>query len=270
MKSVVITGSTRGIGFGLADSFLSLGCAVTVSGRNLDTMDKAVALLSSKHQTDRVMGHTCDVTSFEQVQALWHIAKEHFGKVDIWVNNAGISHRQRAFWQERPEEIETVVGTNIIGTMYGARTALLGMQEQGYGSLYNMEGLGSDGRRVSGLTLYGSTKSCVRYLTDALAEEVKGTEVIVGALYPGMVVTEFLTGWYEKGSDDWVRAKRIFNILADRVETVSPWLAERAYKNKKNGQRITWLTGGKVMARFLTAPFHKRNVFANEDEATRQ
>jgi NAD(P)-dependent dehydrogenase (short-subunit alcohol dehydrogenase family) len=262
MKSVVITGSTRGIGFGLADSFLALGCTVMISGRSPERVENAKALLSSRHNVKRIFGHACDVSSFEQVQALWHNAKEHFNKVDIWVNNAGISHRQQAFWQEPPEEIKTVVGTNIIGTMYGARTALLGMQEQGFGSLYNMEGLGSDGRRVNGLTLYGSTKSCVRYLTDALAEEVKGTKIIVGALYPGMVVTDFLTGWYEKGSEDWERAKRIFNILADRVETVSPWLAERAFKNKRNGQRITWLRGGKVFARFLAAPFHKRDLFA--------
>ena len=261
MKSVVITGSTRGIGYGLADSFLALGCVVTVSGRSSTSVQKAVTQLSSAHQADRVLGHPCDVTRFEQVQGLWDKAHSHFGKVDIWVNNAGIGHPQLEFWTESSQEIRAVVETNIVGTMYGARVALRGMLEQGFGSLYNMEGLGSDGRKVKGLTLYGSTKSCVRYLTDALAEEVRGTGVLVGAFSPGMVVTELLIGRYEGGSEDWEGAKRIFNILADRVETVTPWLAEKAMTNKKNGERFNWMTRGKVTGRFLAAPFRKRDLF---------
>jgi NAD(P)-dependent dehydrogenase (short-subunit alcohol dehydrogenase family) len=225
----------------------------------------AVAQLSSRHQAERVLGHPCDVTRFEQVQGLWGQAQSHLGKVDIWVNSAGIGHRQLEFWTEASEEIRAVVGTNIVGTMYGARVASRGMLEQGFGSLYSMEGLGSGGRRVSGLTLYGSTKSCIRYLTDALAEEVRGTGVIVGAFSPGMVVAEFLTGRYEEASEDWERAKRIFSVLADRVERVTPWLAEEAMANKKNGVRFDWMARGKVMGRFLAAPLRKRDLSAGLD-----
>ena len=258
MKSVVITGSTRGIGYGLANAFLDLGCAVTVSGRRRTGVDRAVAKLSSGHEAARVLGYPCDVTRFER---LWDGAQGYFGQVDIWVNNAGIGHPQLEFWTEPPEEICCVVETNILGTMYGARVALQGMLEQGHGSLYNMEGLGSGGRRVEGLTLYSSTKSCVRYLTDAWAAEVRGTEVIVGALSPGMVTTEFLTGRYDRDSEEWERAKRIFNILADRVETVTPWLAERAMTNERNGARFNWLTRRKIASRFLAAPFRRRDLF---------
>jgi NAD(P)-dependent dehydrogenase (short-subunit alcohol dehydrogenase family) len=265
VTSVVVTGSTRGIGYGLADSFLALGCVVTVSGRTSASVEGAVERLSSRHQANSVLGHPCDVTRFEQVQGLWDRALRQFGKVDIWVNNAGIGHPQLDFWTETPEEIRAVVETNVIGTMYGARVALRGMLEQGFGALYNVEGLGSDDRRVRGLTLYGSTKSCVRYLTDALAEEVRGTGVIVGAFNPGMVVTDFLTGRLDKESEDWERARRIFNILADRVETVTPWLAERAMANTKNGARFNWMTRGKVIGRFLVAPFHKRDLFAGSE-----
>ena len=265
MKSVVITGSTRGIGYGLADSFLALGCVVTVSGRSSTSVQKTVTQLSSTYQPDSLFGHPCDVTRFEQVQGLWDKAYNHFGKVDIWVNNAGIGHPQLEFRTESSEEIRAVVETNILGTMYGARVALRGMLEQGFGSLYNMEGLGSDGRKVRGLTLYGSTKSCIRYLTDALAEEVLGTGVIVGALSPGMVVTDLLIGRYESGSQDWEGAKRIFNILADRVETVTPWLAQKVMTNNKNGMRIKWMTRGKVAGRFLAASFRKRDLFEGSE-----
>jgi hypothetical protein len=55
--------------------------------------------------------------------------------------------------------------------------------------------------------------------------------------------------------------KRVFNILADRVETVTPWLAGRMLANRKNGVILRWLTGLKVVGRFLGAPFSKRDLF---------
>jgi len=261
MKSIVITGSTRGIGYGLADSFLALDCGVTISGRALASVERAVAELSSRHKTNRILGHPCDVTHPEQVQALWDAATAHFGQVDIWINNAGIGHHQMDFWEHSPEQIKAVVDTNLVGAMHGARVALRGMLEQGFGSLYNMEGLGSDRHRVAGLTLYGSTKHGLRYLTDAWMQETRGTPVLVGALRPGMVVTDLLTQQYKDRPEDWESAKRVFNILADRVETVAPWLARKVLANDKTGVRIAWMSRSKSIARFLAAPFRKRDLF---------
>jgi NAD(P)-dependent dehydrogenase (short-subunit alcohol dehydrogenase family) len=261
MKTVVITGSTRGIGYGLADAFLALDCAVVISGRTQEAVDRAVAELSAKHEPDRILGQPCDVTDFQQVQVLWDVSQARLGKIDIWINNAGISHPQEAFWDHPPERIEAVVGTNLVGTMYGCKVALQGMLDQGAGAVYNLEGLGSDGRRVEGLALYSTTKYGLRYLNQTLAEEVEGTGVIVGALAPGMVITELLTDQYEDRPGDWEEAKRIFNIIADRVETVVPWLAERVLANVENGARINWLTRPKIIGRFLTARFHNRELF---------
>jgi NAD(P)-dependent dehydrogenase (short-subunit alcohol dehydrogenase family) len=260
MKIVVITGSTRGIGYGLADSFLALGCAVTINGRTLAGVEKAVAELAAKHKADHVLGHPCDVTYFEQVQALWDAAQARFGKIDIWINNAGIGHSQMDFWDHSPEQIKAVVDTNLVGAMYGSIVALRGMLDQGFGSLYNVEGLGSDGRMVRGLALYGSTKSGLGYLTQSLVQETRGTPVLVGALRPGMVMTDLVTKQYEERPEDWERDKGILNILADRVETVTPWLAQKVLANNKTGVRFTWLTRRKVIGRFLSAPFRKRNL----------
>ena len=82
------------------------------------------------------------------------------------------------------------------------------------------------------------------------------------ALSPGMVTTEFITSRYVGRPEEWERAKGIFNILADKVETVTPWLARKVLANTRTGVRFNWLTRGKVMARFLMAPFHKRDLFA--------
>ncbi len=213
MKIVVITGSTQGIGYGLADAFLRRGCAVTISGRKQPRVDEAVSKLAARCKSQDILGQACDVRQFDQVRDLWNASKARFGKIDIWINNAGINHGQMLLWQVPPEQIQAAVETNVIGAMNGSVVAIRGMLEQGSGAVYNMEGLGSNGRRIKGLTLYGTTKYGLAYLTDALVEETRGTPVLVGAIRPGMVVTDLLTKPFEGKPAEWERAKRIFNIL---------------------------------------------------------
>jgi hypothetical protein len=76
-----------------------------------------------------------------------------------------------------------------------------------------------------------------------------------------VVATKLITDQYKEHPEEWKKAERIFNILSDRVETVTPWLADKILSNKKNGVRIQWLTRPKVMLRFLESPFRKRIVY---------
>ena len=266
MKTIIVTGSTRGIGYGLAKNFLNSGHQVVISGRRQENVDKVVINLIKDFPAERLLGVACDMRDFQRVELLWQSTLDHFGKVDIWINNAGISQPQENFWELDPGTITDLVDTNISGAMFGARVALAGFMKQGRGAFYNMEGLGSDGRRVEGLTLYGTSKSALHYLSQALAAEVKGTEVIVGAISPGMVLTDFILKRYEnREPEEWESARKIFNILADKVETVTPFLAEQILANTKNGKTISWLTPGKAFWRFLTAPISKRDLFADID-----
>ncbi len=262
MKTVVITGSTHGIGYGLANAFLERGCAVVVNGRRQASVDEAVESLAKRHGSDRISGFPSDMSEFNQVQALWNAAVERFERVDIWINNAGISNFQAMFWTISPEEIRQVIETNLLGAEYGCRVALAGMIEQGGGALYNMGGAGSrGGHSVPGLAPYETTKAGLAYFTKALAAEAKDTPVIVSLLLPGMVLTNMLTGQEERLSpQQWQRVKNVINILADKVETVTPWMAEAVLKNDKNGAVISYLSQFKAMGRFLMAPFRKRKI----------
>jgi NAD(P)-dependent dehydrogenase (short-subunit alcohol dehydrogenase family) len=260
MKSVVITGSTSGIGFGLADAFLARDCAVTISGHSQMNLDKAYGILAGKHD-NRISVYLCDVGHYDEVQGLWNAAVERFGRVDIWINNAGAGHPQTPIWNYSREMIDKLVAANVTGALYGMNVALKGMMQQGFGSIYNMEGLGSSGPIIKGLALYSATKSALAYLTNAAAKEVEGTPIIVGGPRPGMVATKLITAQYEGHPEEWERAARIFNILSDRVETVTPWLVDKILSNKKNGIRIQWLSRSKVILRFLESPFHKRRIF---------
>jgi len=262
MKVIVITGSTRGIGYGLADSFLKEDCRVMISGRTSLAVNTAVEKLSNKYKREQVAGHCCDVRDYEALEELWKVTVDRFGKVDIWINNAGINHSLVKPWQLPADEIETIVGTNLLGVMYGSNVAVEGMLKQGYGAIYNMEGMGSGGRKMEGMSIYGSTKYGVRYFTEALVLETRDSQIIVGAIRPGMVMTDMLLKeGFEGSPEEEERTRRVFNILADRVETVAPWMVNRILSNERTGARISWLTTWKVITRFLVAPFRKRDLF---------
>ena len=201
------------------------------------------------------------MSHYYEVEGLWKAAVDKFGQVDIWINNAGAGNPQIPIWDYSHELIDKVIGANVIGAFYGMNVALKGIKQQGFGSVYNMEGLGSSGPVIKGLALYSATKSALAYLTTAAAKEVEGSNIIVGGLRPGMVATKLITAQYKELPEEWKKAERIFNILSDRVETVTPWLVDKILSNKKNGVRINWLSRSKVMVRFLSAPFHKRHIF---------
>ena len=261
MTVVVITGSTRGIGYGLASEMLARGASVLVSGRTPEAVDSAVRVLAEEHEEERVAGVACDVTDADQVQGLWDGAVDRFGRVDVWINNAGLANRRGGLGEQEADELRAVIGTNVLGTFYGCRVAIRGMTEQGGGMLWNMEGLGSDGRKVEGMAPYGTTKAGVRYLNDALFKEQKGSVVKVGAIRPGMVITDMLLGELERlEGEERDKLARIYDILADRLETVAPWLAEKVLADPPHGTRIAWLSGGKVMWRFVMGAFRKRGV----------
>lgn len=261
MKVIVITGSTRGIGYGLAESFLARGCAVVISGRTPDTVAEAVTKLQTDFATHQVFGVSCDVTDYDQVQHLWDESVKHFGQIDVWINNAGLSGPQKPLWEQSPHMAHTVINTNLVGVIYGTKVAMTGMLEQGIGAIYSMEGMGSDGRMREGLTLYGMSKCGLRYFNEAVAKEAKDTPILIGALHPGMVATDLILNDYRGKPEEWEKVKKIFNIIADRVETVTPWLADKVLSNQKNGVRFKWSSNLKLMVRFITAPFNKRDIF---------
>jgi NAD(P)-dependent dehydrogenase (short-subunit alcohol dehydrogenase family) len=262
MGVVVVTGSTRGIGLGLASSFLSRGQAVVVSGRSRAAVDRALAELGRTGAAARLHGVPCDVTDRAAVQALWDAAAGRFGQVDIWINNAGLSNRPIAVAEMSPADYEPVVLTNVVGTIHGCAVAMRGLRAQGGGAIWNLEGLGSDGRIIDGAAPYGTTKCAIAYLTRALAREARGSSVRVGSIQPGMVATDILReALASYPPAERARVRRIFNILADPVDTVAPWIVDRVLSSRRNGDRITRVSAPTVALRFLLSPFRRRELF---------
>ena len=96
MKHIVITGSTRGIGFGLALEFLQLGCKVTINGRSHESVNHGLNSLKGNFP-DNVQGFPAAVENRDELETLWESAEKQFGKIDIWINNAGIDQVAKVF-----------------------------------------------------------------------------------------------------------------------------------------------------------------------------
>jgi len=260
--NVVITGSTRGIGLGLAREFLARGHDVMISSRTPQAVDQVVSELREAWPDRNIAGRVCDVADYGQVQNLWSRAEEILGCVDIWVNNAGMETGADIFYRQSRESIAATINTNVTGLMYCNQVAIKGMYKQeGGGKIFNMEGFGSNGMVRPAVSVYGTTKCGVRYFTKAMALELKGSPVKVCYLSPGIVITDLLVPPPEKRGEGWEQSKKILNLLADTVETVTPFLVEGMLQVKEGGEAVRWLTPKKIIMRKLQSYFRKRDVF---------
>ncbi len=261
MKNIVITGSTRGIGYAMANAFLNAGCNVTFSGRHENGLDPLKAKL--KDHLSQISYVACNVQDPQQIEHLFDEAVKQWGSVDCWINNAGQNVPHRLIHETDFDSTSSVINTNILGMINGSQIAARRMLKQGHGQIWNMEGLGSNNMIQVKTVLYGTTKHALTYFTKGLAKELKGTPVLVGRLSPGMMLTDFITKAPD-GSDSEVLLDKnfrfIFNTLGDRPETVAQFFIPRILSNTKNDAHLVWLTTMKAMTRFISAPLSHRTL----------
>lgn len=173
MKNVVITGSSRGIGLGLAMEFLKRGHNVVISGSRQESTNKAMEELTDDYQ-GTATGITADVRKSEDIINLYNKAVEKFGAVDIWVNMAGLAQDFVFGWELDPIQIKAIIDVNIWGTINATHIIAKKMMEAGNGFIYNVEGFGSDGRKMAKMGVYGMSKTAITYFTKSFAKELKG------------------------------------------------------------------------------------------------
>lgn len=265
MKTVVITGSTRGFGFEMAKMFLLQKCNVIINGREQAAVDKACETIRNETKNNNVKGFTCNVTDINALEELWSFAKGEFQKVDIWINNAGVNQPDQYLWEINKPDIDQMIEVDLKGTIYGSKVAMNGMMQQGFGFIYNVEGHGSNDNIISKLSLYGTTKRAVTYFTQALAKEAEESKsgVKVGRIAPGIMITDFLTkplGGEKKEITLDAKTVKVYNILGDYPETIARYVVGKVLENRKNDARIVWLTNRKAAGRFLSGMVKKRRL----------
>lgn len=186
-KRVLVTGSTAGIGKGIAALFAAEGAEVFVNGRGGDTAGAVARELGRQYPDTRITGVAADLGGLEGAEALYDACTKD-GPLDVLVNNVGI-YAAIPFEQITDEEWYHIFNVNIMSTVRLCRRALPDMLRRDSGKIINISSE-SAMRPRGDMTHYSATKSCMVGLTRALAETTKGTRVRVNSVLPAVTWTE--------------------------------------------------------------------------------
>lgn len=227
---VVITGGTKGLGYALAEVFISVGDRVVICGRNPQRLDEALYSLQLAKPYGVVYGMVCDAGNPQDGKALAAFAASRLGRVDRWINNAGTAGRlKRPLWELHADDILETCTTNLSGSIMLCAEAIRLMMRQPSSPepvyhIFNM-GFSSLGAFFSRSAVsHKASKRGVAELTQFLSGELKEagiTSIGVHELSPGLVQTGLL---FQDASEG---ALRLFKIIAQRPEKVATVLVPK-------------------------------------------
>jgi NAD(P)-dependent dehydrogenase (short-subunit alcohol dehydrogenase family) len=235
-KIVVITGGGRGLGKAMAEVFMQRKAQVIVcdigdaatSTSVADSLGTPAILDNNVHITQKQEGlleHVADVTKETDLQCVADDAFLKFGKIDIWINNAGIWMPKENLELVNIEKAKKLFKVNVMGTMNGMRSALKHMKPQKSGVIVNIISTTAfDGMDGSSGSMYVASKYALRGLTNTVRDELKDTGVQLIGAYPGGMQTDIFSEQPPKNlgefmSPDEVAVKIIENLELDKPET---------------------------------------------------
>lgn len=189
-KVAIITGSTRGIGFAVADAFTKEGAKVAICGSRLENAENAIAKLKETYPKAKLLPIGVSVTDTDSVDQMVETVMKEWGRIDILVNNAGITNAKPTT-EMTDEEFDSVIAIDLAGPFKCTRAVAKVMKEQKYGAIVNtssMVGLYGSPCQAS----YASAKAGVIGLTKSCAKELGRFGIRVNAVAPGVVLTDMV------------------------------------------------------------------------------
>ncbi len=199
---LVITGASTGIGAATARRAVEFGHRVVLAARS---EDKLQALAEELGGEEKALAVRCDVTSWDDQQALVQTALDRYGRMDSYFANAGFG-AARGFLEESVEHWKSMIDTNVLGAALSIRASLGHFKEQNRGHLILTSSIA--GRRALPGSLYSATKHAVTAMGEALRQEISETDIKMTLIEPGMVETPFFDNPVSGGleADDIARA----------------------------------------------------------------
>jgi NADP-dependent 3-hydroxy acid dehydrogenase YdfG len=182
---LVITGASTGIGAATARRAVEFGHRVVLAARSEDKLDELADELGGD---EKALAVRCDVTSWDDQQALVDTALERFGRMDAYFANAGFGAK-RGFLEESVEHWKSMIDTNVLGAALSIRASLGHFKKENHGHLILTSSIA--GRRALPGSLYSATKHAVTAMGEALRQEIADTEVKMTLIEPGAVDTPF-------------------------------------------------------------------------------
>ena len=189
-KVAVVTGGTRGIGFETVRQFLLNGAKVCLLGSRAETVDKAIQTLKSENQDFRVIGFYPNLTSESEVAKTFESVKAEFGKIDILINNAGISS-STPLVNFSEAEYDKIADINIKSVFICSKVAVPYLKET-KGVILNTSSMVSVYGQPSGV-MYPASKFAVNGITKSLARELAPMGIRVNAVAPGITETDMVS-----------------------------------------------------------------------------
>jgi 3-oxoacyl-[acyl-carrier protein] reductase len=208
----VVTGSTKGIGRGVAEALLREGARVVISARNADEVAAVAAELGRGH-AGRVLGQPCDVRREKDVAELFHAVDRTWAGLDILVNNAGVGFFKR-MEETSLEEWNRILETNLTGVFLCSRAAIPRMRTRGGGYILNISSLAGKNAFPEG-TAYNASKFGLNGMSEGLMQEVRYDGIKVSYIMPGSVSTYF-NDRAPKAGDEWkLQPEDVARVVVD-------------------------------------------------------
>ncbi|MWG33573.1 SDR family NAD(P)-dependent oxidoreductase [Halomarina oriensis] len=227
-QTVVVTGSSQGIGEVTARRFVEEGANVVVSSRDQEKVDAVAESINDENPAGRAIAVACDVRERDAVEALVEATVEEFGSLDTMVNNAGASF-MAGFDDISENGWKTIVDINLHGTYHCCQVAGQQMQDQDEGgAIVNFASVaGQKGSPY--MSHYGSAKAGVVNLTKTLAYEYAAHDIRVNCIAPGFVATPGVETQMGVSAGDIERDSVDRNIgLSEEISDIVQFLATPA------------------------------------------
>lgn len=201
-KVVIITGSSSGIGEAIAIMLAAQGAKVVLGARRKDRLERLVSLI--KAAGGEAVSLATDIKRRGDLVKLVNLACETYDRLDVMVNNAGISRLSRLD-DLQVDDWEEMIDVNLKGTLYGIAAALPVFKKQGYGHVINI--ISTSGIKIVPLQgVYAGTKNAVRTIAEAMRQESDGQYRVTG-ISPGFVHTELVDHIRDEDIREAIRAK---------------------------------------------------------------
>lgn len=184
-KIAIVTGGAAGIGFATAKMFLEEGAIVAICDINAERTNKAVAELST---LGTIRGFSVDISNKEQIQMMVDAVMGEFGRIDILINNAGIT-QDAQFYKMTEEQFDRVVNVNLKGTFLFSKAVIPVMMEQKYGKIIHASSVSAFNGNF-GQTNYAATKAAIIGMTRVMGKELGKYGINVNAIAPGSIMTD--------------------------------------------------------------------------------
>lgn len=189
-KIAIITGGTRGIGYETVRVFLQNKAKVILLGSRQESVEKAITELKKENPNYEVDGFFPNLNKESEIKEAFEKVKEKYGKIDILINNAGVSSSTPLI-NYTEEEYEKIINLNIKAVFLCSRAVVSYMEEQNGGVIINTSSMVSIYGQPSGC-MYPTSKFAVNGLTKSLARELAPKNIRVNAVAPGIIETDMV------------------------------------------------------------------------------